>query len=66
MVLNRDQLDHRQVENMTRLNADHGRIREVGSAPVAAGRDVGPDLIGHCARLQPETLPVQLLAGLAA
>ena len=65
-VLNRVQLDHRQVEDLTRFHADHGRVGKVSSAPPAAGRDVGPDLIRHVPRLQPEPLTALLLAGFAS
>ena len=65
VVLDRDQLDHRQVEDLTRLYTDHGRVREVSTAPVAANQSMGPDLIRNCPRLQPEPLPALRLAGLA-
>ena len=54
-VLDRDQLDHRQVEDLTHLGADHRRVGKVRSAPHAADRGVGPDLIRYRPRLQPET-----------
>ena len=65
-VLDRDQLDHRQVEDLAHLGADHGRVGKVRSAPPTVGRSMGPDLIGHRPRLQPETLTALLLTGPAA
>jgi len=65
-VLDRDQLDHRQVEDLTCLHADHRRAGEVSATPVAVAGGVGTDLIRHRPRLQPKPLTALLLAGLTA
>ena len=54
LVLNGYQLDHRQIKDLTRLDADYGRVCEPRAAPVAAGWDVRRDLIGHGPWLEPE------------
>ncbi|HEY5185530.1 MAG TPA: hypothetical protein VIM19_11645, partial [Actinomycetes bacterium] len=61
-MLNRDQLDARQVEDLTNLKAHHRRVSKVRSAASAAGRGMDPDLIGHRHRLGPEPLTSGLLA----
>ena len=65
-VLDRDQLDHWEVKHLTRLDAHHGCVRQVSSAPEASRRGMDPDLIRHLPRLQPEPLPNLLLTRLAS
>ena len=66
VVLDRDQLDHGQVEDLTRLDAHHGCVRQVSSAPETSRRGMDSDLVRHLPRLQPESRIALLLTRLAS
>ena len=65
-VLDRDQLDHRQVENLTNLSAHHGSVSKIRPTTTAVVRSMDTHLIRHVPRLQTGALTTLLLARLTS